>query len=48
LDDDPVVAGQNSGNLALVAIRQESNAHSGIMIDTLFGSGFAGLGRWLK
>jgi hypothetical protein len=44
LNDDPVVAGQNAGDPALVAFRQEFDAHSGIIIDILFGSGYAGLG----
>jgi hypothetical protein len=44
LNDDPVVAGENTGNPALVSIRQKFNAHSGIITDILFGSGCAGLG----
>src|SRR5262245_49383158 len=50
LDDDPVVAGKNASDLALVPLGQEFDAHSGIITDILFGSGYAGLGvldrRW--
>src|SRR5215510_4855888 len=44
LDDDPVVAGKNASDLALVPLGQEFDAHSGIITDILFGSGYAGLG----
>jgi hypothetical protein len=44
LDDDPVVAGENASDLALVPLCQEFDAHSGIITDILFGSGSAGLG----
>ena len=44
LHDDPVIAGENASNLALVPLGQEFNAHSGIISDILFGSGYAGLG----
>jgi hypothetical protein len=44
LHDDPVVTGKYAGDLALVPIRQEFNAHSGIIIVILFGSTYAGLG----
>jgi hypothetical protein len=45
LEDDPVIAGEHASDLALVPVRQEFNAHSGIIIVTLFGSGCAGLGN---
>jgi len=44
LDDDPSVAGEEARDLALVAFRQEFHAHSGIITNVLFGSGYAGLG----
>src|SRR5215470_13480482 len=44
LHDDPVIAAENASNLALVPLDQEFNAHSGIISDILFGSGYAGLG----
>src|SRR5215467_11765384 len=44
LNDDPVIAGQSDGDPALVPFRQEFDAHSGIIIDIQFGSGYAGLG----
>src|SRR5205823_2943753 len=44
LDDDPVVAGENASDLALVPFCKEFDAHSGIIADILFGSGYAGLG----
>jgi len=44
LDDDPVVARQSAGDPALVPFRQEFEAHLSIIIDILFGSGYAGLG----
>jgi hypothetical protein len=43
LHDDPVIAGENASNLALVPLGQEFNAQ-GIISDILFGSGYAGLG----
>jgi len=43
LDDDPVVAGKNASDLALVPFCKEFDAHSGIIADILFGSGYAGL-----
>src|SRR5215831_14441955 len=46
LDDDPVVAGKNASDLALVPLGQEFDAHSGIITDILFGSGYAGLGSY--
>src|SRR5712691_10756749 len=45
LDDDPAVAGEHTGDLALVPFCQEFDAHSGIITDILFGSGYAGLGK---
>jgi hypothetical protein len=48
LDDDPVIAGEYANDLALLPLRQEFNAHSGIIIVTLFGSGYAGLGKIRK
>src|SRR5262249_46736285 len=48
LDDDPVVAGKNASDLALVPLGQEFDAHSGIITDILFGSGYAGLGYSLQ
>jgi hypothetical protein len=45
LKDDPVVAGENASDLALVALCQEFHAHPGIITDILFGSGYAGLGH---
>src|SRR5262245_34670549 len=44
LDDDPVVARKNASDLALVPLGQKFDAHSGIITDILFGSGYAGLG----
>src|SRR5437879_11624040 len=38
------VAGENASDLALVPLGQKFNAHSGIITDILFGSGYAGLG----
>jgi hypothetical protein len=43
-DDDPIVAGENASDLALVPLCQEFDAHSGIITNGLFGSGYAGLG----
>jgi hypothetical protein len=45
LDDDPVVAGQGPGDLGRVPIRQQFDAHCGIITNILFGSGYAGLGK---
>ena len=44
MDDDPVVAGENASDLALVPLCKKFDAHSGIIADILFGSGYAGLG----
>jgi hypothetical protein len=50
LHNDPVVARENASDLILVPLCQEFDAHSGIIIGILFGSGYAGLGiskRWM-
>jgi hypothetical protein len=44
LNEDSVIAGENASDLALVPLGQKFDAHSGIIIDILFGSGYAGLG----
>ena len=37
----------SASDLALISFCQEFNAHSGILVDILFGSGYAGLGKLL-
>jgi hypothetical protein len=44
-NNDPVVAGENAGDPALVPLRRQFEARSGIITDILFGSGSAGLGK---
>src|SRR5262249_28161791 len=46
---DPIPAGKRPRDLGCVAVRQQRQAHSGLIpwSNTLFGSGYAGLGKRL-
>jgi hypothetical protein len=44
LNDDPVIAEKNASDLIFVPFGQQLDAHSGIVMHSLFGSGYAGLG----
>jgi hypothetical protein len=44
LNEDPVIAGKNARDLIFVPCGQQFDAHSGIVMHFLFGSGYAGLG----
>jgi hypothetical protein len=48
LDDDPVVTGEDPSDLVPVSFRQQFDAHPGIIVNILFGSGLAGLGILAK
>jgi len=44
LNEDPVITGKNAHDLVFVPFGQQLDAHSGIVMHSLFGSGYPGLG----